>query len=73
MTCSGPLNLAPWLFVLPGELAPFRDLLLRLGVPHHFSAPQYASVLIGMRATVGEAALSATELEQALSVIQVTP
>ena len=69
--CSGPLNLAPWLFVLPGELAPFRDLLLRLGVPHHFSASQYAGVLTGMRAAAGEEALSATQLEQALSVIQV--
>ncbi|KAK9808692.1 hypothetical protein WJX72_002029 [[Myrmecia] bisecta] len=67
---SGPLNLAPWLYVLPGELAPFRDLLLQLGVPHHFSPRQYVSVLHGMREAAADTPLTAAQLEQALSVVQ---
>ena len=40
----GPLNLAPWLYVIPLELAPFRELLGALGVPPAFTAHQYCQV-----------------------------
>lgn len=43
-TRRGPINLAPWLFVIPLELAPFKDLLSALGVPPSFTARQYCQV-----------------------------
>ena len=69
--CRGPLNLAPWLVVIPGELNPFQDLLEALGVPLAFSGAQYAAVLADMAAQHGAAPLPAVTLEQAISIVQV--
>ena len=69
--CRGPLDLAPWLYVTPAELAPFRDLLLRLGAREAFGAAQYAAVLSAMAKRVGGQALDPTTLAQAISIIQV--
>ncbi len=66
----GPLNLAPWAFCIPAELAPFGDLLSRLGVREAFSAEQYVGILDDMAAALGEQALAAEQQEQAISVLQ---
>ena len=66
----GPLDLAPWLYVTPAELAPFRDLLLRLGAREAFGAAQYASVLAAMAKHAGSQPLDATTLAQAVSIVQ---
>ena len=66
----GPLDLAPWLYVTPAELAPFRDLLLRLGAREAFSAAQYAGVLAAMAKRAGGQPLDATTLAQAISIVQ---
>lgn len=42
--CRGPLNLSPWLYVIPLELAPFKELLAALGVPPSFTAQQFCQV-----------------------------
>ncbi len=68
----GPLDLAPWLYVTPAELAPFRDLLLRLGAREAFSAAQYAAVLSAMAQRAGRQPLDAITLAQAISIVQVS-
>lgn len=40
----GSLDLSPWLYVTPLELAPFKALLLQLGAQQAFSAEQYIGV-----------------------------
>ena len=67
----GPLDLAPWLYVTPAELAPFRDLLLRLGAREAFSAAQYAAVLAAMAKRASGQPLDAVTLAQAISIVQV--
>eukprot|EP00198_Chlamydomonas_reinhardtii_P000860 XP_001690195.1 predicted protein [Chlamydomonas reinhardtii] len=42
---KGSLDLSPWLYVLPAELAPFKALLLGYGAAEAFSAAQYAAFL----------------------------
>ncbi len=69
--CRGPLDLAPWLYVTPAELAPFRDLLLRLGAREAFSAAQYAAVLAAMAKRASGQPLEAITLAQAISIVQV--
>ena len=70
MPCRGPLDLAPWLHVTPAELAPFRDLLLRLGAHESYDAGQYAGVLAAMAENARGRALDATTLAQAISIVQ---
>ena len=67
----GPLNLAPWLVVIPGELNPFQALLEALGVPAAFDGAQYAAVLANMAAQHPDRPLPAATLEQAISIVQV--
>jgi len=69
---KGPLNLSSaGVYVIPLELAPFRDLLLALGIPASFSAEQYIGVLAAMHAELSSQkfkSLSSTQLEQALAI-----
>ncbi|KAK9856110.1 hypothetical protein WJX84_004825 [Apatococcus fuscideae] len=67
---SGPLNLAPWLYVVPGELTSFKPLLAELGVQDRFSAAQYGNVLAEMAEATSKRRLSGAELQQALSIVQ---
>lgn len=66
----GPLNLAPWLYVIPGDLASFKELFLQLGVHDGFAAPQYLGMLNDLAEVSHGEALSPAELEQAISVVQ---
>ena len=68
---SGPLNLAPWLYVVPGELTHFRLLLSQLGVHDRFNATQYTTVLAEMAEATCKRRLYGSELQQALSIVQV--
>jgi sacsin len=66
---KGPLNLSSaGVYVIPLELAPFRDLLLALGISASFSAEQYIGVLAAMHAERATNPLSSTQLEQALAI-----
>ncbi len=71
LCCRGPLNLSPWLYCIPGDLQPFRQLLAELGVAESFTADQYVGVLADMVAAFGKDPLSAAQQEQAVSVLQV--
>jgi hypothetical protein len=53
--CRGPLNLSPWLYVIPLELAPFKDLLAALAVPPSFTPSQYCQVCHPPLALLAEA------------------
>lgn len=67
----GSLDLSPWLYVIPLDLAPFKSLFLQLGAQQSFSAQQYISVLQDMAAQAkGQQALSPAVLSQALAVSQ---
>ena len=63
--------MAPWLYVTPAELAPFRGLLLRLGAREAFSAAQFAAVLAAMAKHASGQPLDAITLAQAISIVQV--
>ena len=67
----GPLDLSPWLYCIPGDLQPFKRLLVDLGVRESFTADQYVRVLTDMAAASGKEPLSAAQQEQAISVLQV--
>ena len=71
LCCRGPLNLSPWLYCIPGDLQPFRQVLAELGVAESFTADQYVGVLADMAAAFGKDPLSAAQQEQAVSVLQV--
>lgn len=66
---KGPLNLSSaGIYVIPLELAPFKDVLLALGIPSSFSATQYISILASMNANIPGKSLDDASLEQALGV-----
>lgn len=67
---QGSLDLSPYLYVLPLELAPFRDLLATLGAQEAFSGPQYAAMLSDLAQKSGGQPLSPPQLTQALAVSQ---
>lgn len=64
------MNLSPWVYCIPGDLAPFKDLLALLGVRGSFTADQYVGILADMHAALGEHELSIEQQEQAISVLQ---
>eukprot|EP00803_Ostreobium_quekettii_P010692 evm.model.scf_230.1 EVM.evm.TU.scf_230.1 scf_230:55-29919(-) len=67
---KGSLNLSPWLYVIPIELAPFKDVLLRLGAKESFSSDQYISVLWEIASAVGGQPLEELQLNQCISMVQ---
>ncbi|KAK9798935.1 hypothetical protein WJX73_003884 [Symbiochloris irregularis] len=68
---KGPLNLAPWLVIIPSELTPFNKLFSMLGASASFSARQYISTLHEMATVHGTSeALPSGVLDQALSITQ---
>jgi sacsin len=64
------MNLAPWLYVIPIDMAPFQDLLAQLGVAAAFTPEQYANLLAEAAARGGGQPLSGAALSQVLSVVQ---
>ena len=72
MLCRGPVNLSPWLYCIPSDLAPFHDLLAQLGVRESFSAEQYCDIMSDMAAALKGKRLPAEQQEQAIAVLQVT-
>lgn len=66
----GPLNLSPWVYCIPAEIAPFAELLTALGVRKSFSAEQYCGILADMAAALPGRRLDADQQEQAISVLQ---
>lgn len=65
---EGPLDLAPYLYVIPRELTPFQSFLLAIGVQARFTAAQYAALLRELKAEAGQQPLPESQLQQALAV-----
>lgn len=71
--CSGALNLAPYLYVIPRDLAPFRELFVELGVKPSFSPAQFVTFLSQLYEEWKERPLEPAQLQQALAAIQARP
>ncbi|KAM0836846.1 hypothetical protein ACQ4PT_062049 [Festuca glaucescens] len=67
---SGHLHLAPYIRVIPIDLAVFKDLFLDLGIKEHLSPVDYASILTRMAMRKATASLEAEELRTAVLVVQ---
>jgi sacsin len=67
---SGHLHLAPYIRVIPIDLAVFRDLFLDLGIKEHLNPVDYASILTRMAMRKAMASLEAEELRTAVLVVQ---
>ncbi|KAM3391279.1 hypothetical protein ACQJBY_012755 [Aegilops geniculata] len=67
---SGHLHLAPYIRVIPIDLAVFKDLFLDLGIKEHLDPVDYASILTRMAMRKATASLEAEELRTAVLVVQ---
>ncbi|XP_058090303.1 uncharacterized protein LOC131236843 isoform X2 [Magnolia sinica] len=67
---NGPLHLAPYIRVIPVDLAVFRELFLELGIREFLKPTDYANILYRMAAKKGSTPLDAQELRAAVLVVQ---
>ncbi|KAK9820985.1 hypothetical protein WJX81_001057 [Elliptochloris bilobata] len=67
---SCPLDLRPWLHVVPAVLKPYHALLLRLGVAETFAPKQLALVLHDMATQARGRPLPVEQLRQAIGILQ---
>ncbi|KAK2972747.1 hypothetical protein RJ640_019395 [Escallonia rubra] len=67
---GGPLHLAPYIRVIPVDLAVFRDMFLELGVREFLKPSDYANILCRMAMTKGSTPLDAHEIRAALLIAQ---
>ncbi|KAJ3692968.1 hypothetical protein LUZ60_012063 [Juncus effusus] len=67
---SGQLHLAPYIRVIPVDLAVFKELFLELGIKEYLGATDYANILSRIAAKKGSASLDPTELRMAGLVVQ---
>ncbi|KAL0905364.1 hypothetical protein M5K25_023777 [Dendrobium thyrsiflorum] len=66
----GQFHLAPYMRVIPVDLAVFRDLFLELGIPEYLKPADYANILCRMADKKGHTPLDAHELRAAVSMVQ---
>lgn len=67
---NGPLHLAPYIRVIPVDLAVFRELFLQLGIREFLKPKDYANILSRMVAKKGFTPLDVQELRAAVLVVQ---
>ena len=67
---TGLVTLAPYLHVLPADLACFRSLLSVLGVRDAFGPDDFRTVLRRLAADVGDSPLDASQLTMAVWILQ---
>ncbi|KAG9441938.1 hypothetical protein H6P81_017792 [Aristolochia fimbriata] len=67
---NGPLHLAPYIRVIPVDLAVFRELFLELGVREYLKPADYAGILLRMAVKKDSIPLEPHELRAALLVVQ---
>ncbi|XP_021724690.1 uncharacterized protein LOC110692006 isoform X2 [Chenopodium quinoa] len=67
---NGPLHLAPYIRVIPIDLAVFKELFLVLGVREFLNLNDYAMILCRMATRKGEEPLTGEELTAAILVVQ---
>ncbi|KAK6241558.1 hypothetical protein SCA6_006947 [Theobroma cacao] len=67
---DGPLHLAPYIRVIPTDLAVFKELFLELGVREFLKPADYANILGRMAARKGSSPLDAHEIGAAILIVQ---
>ncbi|XP_076890119.1 uncharacterized protein LOC143541094 [Bidens hawaiensis] len=67
---NGSLHLAPYIRVIPVDLAVFKDLFLELGIREFLKPSDYAKILCRMSTIKGSAPLNSEELRAALLLAQ---
>ncbi|XP_043716705.1 sacsin isoform X2 [Telopea speciosissima] len=67
---NGPLHLAPYIRVIPVDLAVFRELFLELGIREILKPTDYANILSRMAVRKADAPLDPQELRAAVLVVQ---
>lgn len=67
---EGPLHLAPYVRVIPVDLAVFRDLFLELGIREFLRTSDYANILFRMAVKKGSSPLNAPEIRAAILIVQ---
>ncbi|KAK4261932.1 hypothetical protein QN277_004866 [Acacia crassicarpa] len=66
---DGPLHLAPYIRVIPVDLAVFKDLFLELGIREFLKPFDYADILCRMAARKGSSALDAQEIRAVTLIV----
>ncbi|XP_026408158.1 sacsin-like isoform X2 [Papaver somniferum] len=67
---NGPLHLAPYIRVIPVDLAVFKALFLELGIREFLKPTDYANILFRMATRRGSTPLNSDEVRAALLVVQ---
>ncbi|XVE66342.1 hypothetical protein DITRI_Ditri08aG0072500 [Diplodiscus trichospermus] len=67
---DGPLHLAPYIRVIPMDLAVFKELFLELGIREFLKPSDYANILSRMAAKKGSFPLDAHEINAAILIVQ---
>ncbi|XP_028766970.1 sacsin [Neltuma alba] len=66
---DGPLHLAPYIRVIPVDLAVFKDLFLELGIREFLKPSDYADILCRMAARKGPSALDVQEIRAVTLIV----
>ncbi|KAJ6929572.1 hypothetical protein NC652_013451 [Populus alba x Populus x berolinensis] len=67
---DGPLHLAPYIRVIPMDLAVFKELFLELDIREYFKPMDYANILGRMAVRKGSSPLDAQEIRAAILIVQ---
>ncbi|GMH07070.1 hypothetical protein Nepgr_008910 [Nepenthes gracilis] len=67
---SGPLHLAPYIRIIPVDLAVFKELFLELGIREFLNISDYVDILCRMAVRKGANPLTAQELTAATLIVQ---
>ncbi|KAM7270495.1 hypothetical protein ACFE04_029709 [Oxalis oulophora] len=67
---DGPLHLAPYIRVIPVDLAVFKELFLELGIREFLKSVDYANILYRMSKRKGSSPLDAQEIRAAILIVQ---
>ncbi|XP_038718957.1 sacsin isoform X2 [Tripterygium wilfordii] len=67
---DGPLHLAPYIRVIPVDLAVFKELFLELGVRESLNSSDYGNILSRMAVREGSSVLDAQKLRAAILIAQ---
>ena len=67
---DGPLHLAPYIRVIPVDLAVFRNLFLELGIRELLKPSDYANILSRMAVKKGSTPLDPPEIRAAILIVQ---
>ncbi|KAK9663814.1 hypothetical protein RND81_14G000300 [Saponaria officinalis] len=67
---NGPLHMAPYIRVIPVDLAVFKELFLDLGVREFLNFTDYAKILCRMAERKGDDSLTGEELSAAILIVQ---